>query len=96
MPRIKNKELLTEYEIQELYKENHKKAVERYHKKLRNKGIKARCIWLSDEQFYVVKIFIGILKKINLYRLKGVDVSKDMTNFKLVFHDINNNATMRK
>lgn len=59
-----------------------------------NTGIKSRCLYLTDNQLKLVKVFVSMLKKIeNLNNLIGLDVSEDYSTMKLVFKGGKNDDT---
>ena len=64
------------------------KADREYKKRLKVKGIKDRHIWLDDQQWEVVYAFAVCVRKIkNLKYIKGLDVSPDYLNYKIILDE---------
>lgn len=61
------------------------RADREYKKRLKEKGIKDRHIWLDDQQWEVVHAFANCVRKIkNLKYIVGFDVSDDYLNYHIV------------
>ncbi len=77
-----------------MYYESTKRAIADYQSRQAQKGVKKRAYFLTDEQNGILRVFEGVVKKIeNLSELEAVDVSDDMRNFKLIFtEDISGRA----
>lgn len=68
--------------------EAQKKAEKKYLEKLSKKGIKQRSFRCTEQQFNILRVFFGIIKKIeNLDLLTGIDISEDEKRFTLIFDD---------
>ena len=64
------------------------RADREYKKRLKEKGIKDRHIWLGDQQWEVVHAFAVCVRKIkNLKYIKGFDVSPDYLNYKIILDE---------
>lgn len=61
------------------------KADREYKKRLKEKGIRDRHIWLDDQQWEVVHAFAKCVRKIKKLRyITGFDVSEDYLNYHII------------
>ena len=60
----------------------------RYHAKKRKKGLKDCHIWLTAQQWEVVRPFAQCVRKIkNIEHVRGLDVSPDYLSYKIIIEE---------
>ena len=61
------------------------KHIKEYHERLKHKGLKDCHIWLTPQQWEVVKAFAQCVRKVkDLDDVIGIDVSPDNKEFKII------------